>query len=163
MRIEFDVFGDKQVVRNMFRIAYRGQDLRPAFIVMSKYFYALEKKQFETQGKFASGGWLDLKQATKDRKAAKNQRPEILRADDVLMKSLTRANARFSKRTIRRGEMFLGTSDPVAVHHQHGAPRAGVPQRRVIEFRKIDRIAWVKHLQSFILTGDITGVGAMPS
>lgn len=161
IRLELDVFGDKQVARDILRVGRRGQDLRPAFNVMAKYFYAIEKKQFASQGGFASGGWPDLKDATKKRKAAKNQSPQILRADDVLMKSLTRRNAKFSKHTIRVDEMELGTTDPVAVHHQHGAPRAGVPQRRPIEFRPQDRIAWVKQMQEFVITGNIPSVPAL--
>lgn len=155
MRIEFDIFGDKQVKRDILRIGARAGNLKPLFFVMAKYFYAIERKQFDSQGGFASGGWDALKDATIRRKAKKNQSTEILRADDVLMKSLTRPNARFSKRTIREGEMFLGTTDPVAVHHQHGAPNANVPQRRPVEFRKQDRVAWVKMLQQYIITRNL--------
>lgn len=153
-RIDFDAFGDKPVSRSMFRMGKKVTDLRPVFLIMSRYFYAMEKALFASEG--ASGGspWEDLKDATRKRKAQLGQRPEKLRAEDVLMRSLTRSNARYSRRTMRTEELFLGTSDPKAIHHYFGAPAAGVPERRPIVFREVDKVAWVKMLQRYIITGE---------
>lgn len=155
MRVEFEAFGHKQVARNIMRVSYRGQNLRPVFIVMSKYFYAMEKALFESEG--ASGGerWPDLAASTVRRRGTSHP---ILRVEDVLLKSLTRPNARFSMRQIKGDSMKLGTTDPKAVHHYFGAPRANVPKRRPIVFREVDKVQWVKLMQNFIITGNVPAV-----
>lgn len=167
MRVEFDVFGDTQINRDILRVGSRGENPRPAFYTMSKYFYLMEREQFATEGGFASGSWPDLQDATKASKRSSSNATvranadNILRGTDTLMKSLTRPNARFSIRRIRKDELFLGTRDPKTKHHQHGAPGANVPQRRPVEFRRKDKIAWIKMLQQWVIRGELPRVPAL--
>lgn len=154
MRIEVIPFGDEQVSRDILRVGIRASDMKPLWPVLSKYFYSMEEKQFASEGAFASGGWDPLKDTTIARKGS----DEILKDSDTLYKSLTRPNARFSKRTNRKGEFFRGSSDPVGVHHQFGAPRANVPMRKPVEFRDRDKVAWVKMVQRFVITGELPAV-----
>lgn len=167
MRIEFEAFGDKIVSRNIMRIGQRSVNMVPVFMPMSKFFYALEKQLFATAGASGEMPWQDTKDETKQRKARsadateRSNADKILRAKDVLMKSLTRPNAKFSRRRFRPHEMFLGTTDPKAVHHYYGAPAAHLPMRRPIVFRNIDKVAWVKMAQEFLITGKVPAVPVM--
>jgi len=156
VQIEFEIFGDRLIKRRILRVGLRGRNMAPAFFVMSKYFYAMEKRLFETEGASGLGQkWGALKEETSKAKARMSLRPEILRATDVLRKSLTQPNAKFSRRKITFGEMFVGTTDPKAKHHYWGAPRANVPMRRPVVFREVDKVMWVKMAQEYLITGEI--------
>lgn len=154
MRIEVIPFGDTQVSRTIMRVGLRGKNLRLLWPVLAKYFYSMEEKQFASEGAFGGNKWPALKDATVARKGS----DEILKDTDTLYESLTRSNAKFSKRTDRAGEFFRGSSDPIGVHHQFGAPRANVPMRKPVQFRDRDKVAWVKMVQRFVITGQLPGV-----
>lgn len=158
LHIEVTAFGDEQVARDLLRIGDRGVNLRPLWPLLAKYFYAMERAQFATEGAFSGHPWERLKDATIRRKRAKNQDKGILRATDTLYKSLTRQTARYASRTNSAGTFFRGSTHPVGVHHQHGAPRAGVPMRKPVDFRERDKLAWVKMIQRFVITGEMPTV-----
>lgn len=158
MRIEFEAFGEKIVAAKIERVGHRSVNMQPIFVVMAKRFYRREKELFLTGG---LGLWDRLKAATVAAKArssnarTRSNSPNALRASDVLMKSLTQPNARYSKRTIRGTTFDLGTSDPKAIHHYWGAPRAGIPARPPIMFLRVDKVQWVKDAQSYVIAGKV--------
>lgn len=166
MKIEFEAFGDKIISRDIFRVGERATNMVPVFVPMSKFFYAMEKALFASAG--ASGGspWPDIKEKTKQRKAASKDPKEranankILRAKNVLMNSLTRPNAKYSRRQLRPHEMFLGTTDPKAVHHYYGTE--DMPARPPVVFREVDKVQWIKMAQQFLITGEVPKVAMLP-
>ncbi len=158
MRISIEVEGEQQVSRNILRVADRVRDARPGFKAVARYLQSVERSQFDSEGRTGSGGWAPLKERTLAVKRAKGLDPRILRAENNLRASLTNRTHPDHVERFSSDEMFFGTSDKKAVHHQHGAPRANVPQRKVIDLSERNRRAIVKKMQAFILSNDTEGV-----
>ena len=156
MRIVLDVFGDVQLDRTLLRFADRTDDMSPVFEVLARDFYKIERSQFRTQGRF-SGGWQELSPAYAARKARKYPGTKILHATGDLEASLTRFGARNSVREITRDSLLIGTSNPKAAYHQHGGDN--LPQRRPVELSKGTRNRWVKAIQRYLTTGEISASG----
>lgn len=157
VRITLDVFGDTQFDRTLLRIGERAEDMGPAFNDLADDFLLIEERQFQTEGGFASGGWKELAAATIERKAALDLDPRILHATLRMRESLTERTDPDHVRRIDSDEFVVGTKVksekgyPYPRAHQRGK---GVPRRRPVELRDQDRRAWVKALQSYVMTGD---------
>lgn len=153
MRITIDFDGDVQFSRALLRFRDRAADMRPVLGEIADDFVVLERQQFTTQGAAASGGWAALKQETVDRKRAKNLDTKILHATHRLRDSLISRTSVDHVRKVTRDEVQIGTRVPYSVHHQHGAPRANLKQRRPVELSLTTRKAWVTKLQRFLVEG----------
>lgn len=157
VRVTLDVFGDVQFDRSMLRIRDRSEDMGPAFNDLADDFLLIEREQFDTEGGFASDGWKQLAAATVEYKAQAGLDPRILHATLAMRKSLTQRSHKDHVRKISRDEMFVGTK--VKTEKGYPYPRAhqrgkGVPRRRPVELRDVDRRVWVKALQTFVMTGE---------
>lgn len=157
MRIEYDVFGDVQYSREIMRVGDRAGDMTPAFNAVADMIVDVERKQFASEGAYASSGWQPLAASTIEHKAKAGLAPEILQATRALHDSLTNPSDRHHVRRITPDEMFVGTN--VTTRDGYPYPRAhqrgrGVPQRRVIELRPQDRTQATKTLQRYIMTGE---------
>lgn len=153
MRIEFDVFGDRQVARDLLRIGDRAVDATPAFAQMLLDLVDLEREQFGSEGQRASGGWAPLAASTLARKRANGLDERILRATGALYESLEETSS--GGDAIRHADptqMVFGTTVPYARYHQLGQ---GVPRRRPVELAERDRQGLVKTLQRYVMTGDL--------
>lgn len=155
MRLIIDIKGDKQVDRKLMRISMKAGDVRPAFRVILDDIRKITKKQFGTEGKHRSGGWEPLKDSTIARKQAAQLDTRIMRATYKLMDSLITRMHPEGVQEIKPQEMVFGTKVDYAVHHQHGAPRANLPQRRLVEFNEPDKRRFMKTLQRYIVTGEL--------
>lgn len=154
MQLELEVYGDTQFSRDLLRFRDRGMDMVPAFRSLADDFLDIGREQFGSQGG-RSGGWRPLSPTYLARKVADGHDPRILHRTLRLRRSLTMETAD----TIRRlapDEMFVGSRVPYGVHHQHGAPRANLPQRRPVELSNADRVRWVKILQRYLIEGRTT-------
>lgn len=154
VRLNLDVFGDQQISRELLRFAKRGTDMSPAFKIIADDFLDIEKRQFTSAGRYGSGGWRPLAPSTVAYKARRGLDPRILHATLRLRKSLTQRSGPDVIRKISNDEMFVGTRVKYARHHQHGAPRANLPQRRPVELPDRDRKNWMKILQRFLVEGE---------
>lgn len=157
VRLTFAVFGDVQVDRTLEGIEHRGEDLRPAWEHLRGRFLRLERRQFGSEGKY-SGGWSPLSPRYAAWKARHYPGETILRRTDNLWGSLTEGP---DVAVLEPHYMILGTSVDYAGYHQRGA--GPLPRRRPVELPDSERSEWVKVLQSFIRTGQVTGVRAVPS
>lgn len=153
--LSLDSFGDQQLSRRLLRFTDRVDDMRPALRVIADDFLDIQKSQFTSQGRYGSGGWRPLAPTTVASKARRGHDPHILHATLRLRKSLTSKYGPDVVRKITRNEMFVGTRVPYAKHHQHGAPRARLPQRRPVELPARDRKNWMKILQRYLVEGDV--------
>ena len=148
--VSFAVFGDKQVERDLLRMSDNARDLIPAYRKMHESFLNIERRQFDTDGASGSGGWAPLKPATIRRKVSRGQdATHILRAADVLRRSLVNATAPGHIARMEVGSFFFGTSDEKAPFHQHGTRR--MPQRKVVELTETQRRAWVRIIQKHLV------------
>lgn len=156
VRLTFAVFGDVQVDRTLEGIEAAAADLRPAWEVLRGRFLTSERRQFASQGGY-SGGWRPLSPRYAAWKAAHFPGKTILRRTDDLYESLVDGP---DIAILEPDYMILGTSVGYAAYHQHGS--GALPQRRPVELPDRERAEWVKVLQSFIRTGGVTGVRAVP-
>lgn len=156
MRLLLDIAGDIQLNRELTRVSTRAQDPRPAFEAIADLWIAETRKQFATEGRHASGGWKPLKTATVKAKQRAHQRPEILRATDDLLKSLTEREDENMILDISTTELGYGSKLPYAAAHQNPKASNPLPQRRPVALTETARRDTVKILQRFLITGEIT-------
>lgn len=152
MRISFEVYGEKQVERELLRMAGAAANAEPAFQAVGERMMEIEEEQFESQGIRSSGGWPPLKATTLAAKARKGHDLRILHATLRLRRSLTERGPDNMFFTWPH-QMVFGSFVGYGGIHQHGAPAANIPQRRPLEFTELDRRQMVKILQHFIMTG----------
>ena len=152
MRFVFEVAGDVQVNRELIGLSARGRDMSPAFDVILDLWIEETTEQFASEGGHASGGWKQLQPVTIARKRREGLRPEILRATDRMMQSLTRRGDSDMIATVSPSELDYGSSVPYTRFHQTGTRK--MPQRRPVEFTEPTRRATLKILQRFLVTGE---------
>lgn len=155
MQIFLSIDGDVQLNRELLRVGQNAGDLKPAFEVISRLWIGETKAQFATQGAHASGGWKPLKPSTVLAKRRKHLRPEILRATDALLRSLTVKGDPNMVLKIGETELDYSSKVPYVGAHQNPRPGSRLPQRRPVEFTETARRNTVKVLQRWIFTGEL--------
>lgn len=155
--IRLEVFGDVQLHRTLERFTDAVGDMRPAWSAIRDRFVAMERRQFESEGQAASGGWSPLSPRYAAWKARNYPGKTILRRTDELFESLTEGPAVY---VAEPAWMILGTDVDYARHHQTGGPN--LPQRRPVELPESERDAWAQIMQNHIMGADLdAGVGAI--
>lgn len=157
MEFKIDVHGDTQIKRELLTKGKRPGNAKKLWPSIFHLLESREKRQFSTQGKYASGGWAPLAPSTKARKAAMGLDPRILHATHALRDSLI-GKTKDSVRKSKRSSMEYGTSLPYGGIHQHGG--AHIPQRRPVELTMATRKEITKRVQRFIMTGQVLGASA---
>jgi hypothetical protein len=158
MYFTIEIFGDKQVDRELLRFRDRAMNMEPAFRALAADFLEEEAKQFDTEGAYASGGWVPLRPSTIAKKAAAGQDLRILHATNAMSRSLTVPGAPGQIRRIKRDEMFVGTDVrskkgfPYPAVHQRPI-RSPLPRRRPVELRATTRREWIRRLQHYLVHG----------
>lgn len=150
LSLELSLAGDVQLRRSLLRFTTRIEDPRPVFRSIARFWMGLERQQFETEGRFASGGWQELAPSTI---AAKGGDTSILFRTGDLMASLSEEGDEHMILDINRDLMVFGTSLEYARFHQKGE---GVPQRRELELREQDRHESINRYQRYIVAGTLT-------
>lgn len=154
MQLRLEVFGDVQLSRDLLRWADNAEDMTPAFEAISDDFRVIERRQFDSEGAYASGGWAPLKPSTVARRGGRAH--PILRtpgdAGGRLRRSLTTKGARDAVRDITADSMTVGTRVPYAKYHQRGTKN--MAQRRPVELTAADRARWVKVIQAHLVAAE---------
>lgn len=153
MRLIFDVHGEKQINRRLVRFESQATDATPAFLAIYAFMLRVEKMQFSTQGSQSGHAWADLAASTVVAKQREGLRPEILRATDALMNSLTREGDPNQLKIITPSSLAFGSTLPYAPMHQKPGPAATYPQRRPVDFTEENKVAIAKSLQLWIARG----------
>lgn len=155
--LHLELGGDVQLHRTLERFTEAVGDMRPAWGAIRDRFVAMERRQFETEGAYASGGWSPLSPRYADWKAAHYPGKTILRRTDELFASLTEGPAVY---VAESSFMVIGTDVEYAAFHQRGGPN--LPQRRPIELPESERDAWAQIMQNHIMGAALdAGVGAL--
>lgn len=155
VRIEVTIAGDKQLERELLGIGHRAISAAPAFFAIGEFIIGETAEQFRTEGRHASGGWQPLQEDTILDKQRRALRPEILRATDALMKSLTVRGDQNMIFKVDADEFAFGSRLVYAGAHQNPRPTSNLPQRRPVELTHVARIRIVKLLQRFLITGEV--------
>lgn len=148
-----EVFGDKQIDRRLLRFGSRAMRAIPLWNSLYQDLLNIERVQFLTQGAHGSGGWPELSEVTVREKQRKGQSPFILRATEVLFKSLTVSGSLGNIKEIGPSFMRFGSDIPYGIHHQQGTVH--MPMRKPLELTDLERVAIVKKVQRFLIHGDI--------
>lgn len=150
--IRFAFYGDVQLERTIDRTLDALDDASPAWEVIADSFARAERKQFRTEGGYASGGWPALSPKYAAWKARHYPGQPILVRTGDLRRSLTERP--FGIEVIEPGRMRIGSDVDYGGYHQHGG--GSLPRRRPVELPETLRRGWVKTIQRFIVTGKAT-------
>lgn len=150
-RFTFSVEGETQVDRTLARFADNVGDARPAWEALAAKFARAERRQFATEGAYASGGWAPLSPKYAAWKERHYPGRPILELTGALKDSLTRRP--FGVEVIEPGYMVLGSGIDYGKYHQAGGGR--LPRRRPVELTEASRREWVRLIQRFIVTGNV--------
>ncbi len=145
--LTIDVMGDEQLARGLSRFADDVRDLREPFREIVKQFHKIEGKQFESEGKYGSGGWRPLAPSTAEQKRREGFPDKILVREKHLMESLT-GETPWSMVEVRPLEMRVGTKLDYAAYHQQGR---GVPKRPIINLTEKDKMDFMKIIQRYLV------------
>ncbi len=151
MRIEADVAGDKQVSRDLLRIGSRADNMRPALLKVAELLAASSARRFSQQGP----GWAPLAETTLTQRALEGSGSRILDRSGALKGSVSKIGGAGQQLVATDSWLLFGTTVPYAGIHQHGAPHAGIPQRKIFDLDGGARTAIVKTIQRFALTGEL--------
>lgn len=153
MRLVLDIAGDKQVERELLRVAGDVGDVSPALNRIVDLWIDETGQQFDTQGFHGSGGWAPLTPGYAAEKAKRFPGRGILHRTFALQQSLTDRGDPNMIVQIGRDELAWGTKVPYATFHQLGTRR--MPRRRPVELTERARQQTVRILQRFIITGEV--------
>lgn len=149
MRFTFAVEGEAQVDRTLARFADNVGDATPVWNKLADRFATVERRQFDSEGAYGSGGWPALSPKYAAWKARHFPGAPILVRSGELRDSLTERP--FGIEVIQPGSMTIGSGTEYGRYHQGGA--GNNPQRRPVELPENERREWVSMIQRFIVTG----------
>jgi Phage virion morphogenesis family len=160
MKITMELHGEVQLNRRFMRWSSAAVDATPVWESIYSYLLGVEKQQFASEGAQSGHQWAQLAASTVAQKARDNLRPEILRATDAMLKSLTRPDDPNQLKIITPSMMAFGSMLPYARMHQKPGPRAHYPQRRPIDLTVRNKVAIVKGLQLWLARGKVVKIKA---
>ena len=149
MRFTFAVEGEAQVDRTLARFAENVDDATPVWNKLADRFATIERRQFDSEGAYGSGGWPALSPKYAAWKSRHFPGAPILVRTGALRDSLTERP--FGVEVIRPESMTIGSGLEYGRYHQAGA--GNNPQRRPVELPENERRTWVNMIQRFIVTG----------
>jgi phage gpG-like protein len=150
VRLTFSFYGDTQLDRTLARFQERPQDARQLWEAFADRFATIERRQFKSEGRYASGGWPALSPKYAAWKAKRHPGAKILHLSGDLERSLTQRP--FGVEVIERHTMAVGSNVGYGKYHQNGEGHN--PQRRPVEFTEAERRRWLRSMQRYLMTGE---------
>lgn len=150
IRLTFDFYGDTQLDRTLADLEENVEDARPVWDAIADSLVRAERRQFATEGGYASGGWAPLSPNYAAWKARHYPGKKILHREGDLEGSLTRRPLGIE--VIEPSFAVLGSDVEHGKYHQGGLGRN--PQRRPVELPASLRREWAKKIQRFVMTGN---------
>jgi len=148
VELYYEVDGDVQMARSLSRFGEGVKDMRPAFKQIMDAFFQIEKKQFESEGSYGSGGWESLSPNYEAWKSRNFPGASILQRTRRMVQSLTGETSDTVK-VMNPKDFRVGTRVPYAGYHQTGTGR--MPRRPVIELTESDKREWIKIVQRWLV------------
>jgi phage gpG-like protein len=148
MEITFSIAGDEQLKRSLSRFGEHAKDLSEPFREIVKDFHKIEKKQFETEGGYGSGGWQPLSPRYAEWKSKKFPGRPIMVLGGLLKESLL-GNSPYSIEIVTPKSMDVGTVVNYAIYHQKGTPKMSA--RQLIQLTEEDKRRWIKFIQVYLV------------
>lgn len=151
LRFTFSVEGETQIDRTLARFADNIDDATEVWENLAGRFAAMERRQFDSEGAYGSGGWAALSPAYAAWKARAYPGKPILERTGALRESLTVRP--FGVEAIEARAMAVGSGIDYGRFHQAGT--GTMPRRRPVEFPESERRTWIRLIQRFIVTGRV--------
>lgn len=145
--------GEVLLSRELMRFSDSMARPRLIFDVVADELREITHKQFDTEGRHASGGWKPLADSTVAYKRRRGLDPHILRATNRLMTSLTRKGDPEQILRPSSDSLVFGSTVHYGVFHQSSAPRKRLPFRPPLALTAADRREMVKRCQRAIIEG----------
>jgi len=146
--LSLDIAGDQQLSRGLSRFADDVKDLREPFREIVKDFHEVEKKQFESEGGYGSGGWDALSSSTLKQKERAGFPSTIMVRTGELKDSLTGSNPGAIEE-VKPLYLKVGTTVHYALYHQKGRGRP--PRRPLIDLTEADKTRWMKFVHKYLV------------
>ena len=153
MRVELTILGEDAVPRDLIGIGRAAVDLTPVMSDVADVLRSALTRQFDSEGRFGSGGWAPLAPSTVAAKQAAGLDPRILHATRRLRDSLTEPGHPDQIAIARPDGLDFGSTVPYAAFHQHGTSR--MPRRRPVQLPESMR----RQIPRMIQRGIIIGAG----
>jgi phage gpG-like protein len=149
LRFTGEVLGERQFDRALTRLQRGVTDLKPLFELLGEDFRETERQQFDHEGY----GWAPLSPGYAIRKRALWGDKPILQASGAMRSAMTERMTPGNVTTIKETEAEFGVNlgKPYPRFHQSGAPRANLPQRKVIDLREADKRRMTKTMHRYFV------------
>jgi phage gpG-like protein len=157
VRLSFSVWGEDIIERELLRFSERNLNAAPAFAAIAEDMRDNIREQFDTEGQHRSGGWAPLKPETILAKEAAGYATAILHRTLDLRDSLIDMAGKDHIEIITPESLEFGSGIDYGVYHQSTQPRSLLPRRPPIDFNELDKAGFMKTLQRYLVTGDLTG------
>lgn len=151
IRFRLDIAGEVQMDRGIARFADGVTDYRAIWPVIEDEFYALEARQFATEGEEGGGKWQELSEPYGAWKAMAYPGKAILERTGALKASLTSESGAGGVHVRERKTLTLGTMVPYAIYHQSIAPRKVLPRRPEIQLTEQFKRLAMKNIHQFLV------------
>jgi phage gpG-like protein len=146
-KLRFAVAGAHEVLRTFSRWTEGVEDLGPAFETITEDFYQISADQFESEGRYGSGGWVALSPRYAAWKAKAYPGAKVLEREGWLKGALTGQND-YRIREIGKHELQMGANLPYGLYHQTGTRR--MPARPPIQLTEVDKTRWAKIVHKYL-------------
>jgi phage gpG-like protein len=159
VRLLLDVYGDRQLDRELLLVGHRATNMRPAFARVGEHLRQAEQQLFRTSGASSGNPWPPLQPSTVASKArSKNptvraNAQKVLIATGDLRTSLTRSHGKGHVERATDDGLVFGSRVSYGRFHQHGTKN--MRQRRVVDLSERDKRDAMRILQHFWRTGEL--------
>ncbi len=152
--LTFEVAGDIQLARSFSRFADDVKDLSEAFTEIAQDFHqTVEKKQFESEGSYGSGGWKPLSDNPAGKGyatwKARNFPGRSLLVQTGLLKGSLMGENPYGIEDIQPLQLKVGTKLEYALYHQKGTSK--MPARPVIDLTEADKTRFTKIIHKHLV------------
>jgi phage gpG-like protein len=151
--LQIESEGEQLVARTFMRFADDVETPRTALEEVADELRRITRQQFESEGGHGSGGWKPLTEARRIFKQRHNLDPHILRATNVLMRSLTEKFAAGAIERLSGDSLIYGSAVPYGIFHQSSQPRSKMPFRPPVALTTADKRRIVKLVQAQLISG----------
>jgi phage gpG-like protein len=163
VRIDWDVYGEDLISRELLRFEARNLNAMPVFMAVIEDLKDYIGKQFGSEGHYASGGWAQLKDSTIESKIAGGYPTTILHRTLNLLRSFVDESHSDYEADAHPYGFTYGSRLEYGRFHQTGFTSPSgepVPARPPLEFREVDKVLVMKRIQRYLVTGEL-GAGAV--
>lgn len=152
MKFGIQIFGDDVINRELVRMGGRAVNARKPFREVSSRLADIERRVFDSQGRYGGGSWRRLAPATVRRKRLRRLDRRIEHATRRLRKSMIRKqHGGDAIRRVTKDSLEFGTRVKYARKQHKGYAPQNLPPRPLIKLTEHDKRDAVKKIQEHVV------------